>query len=45
LLVDEQASAIELLLHPVGGVVEELVELLFVDGVEELAVDAAMLAG
>ena len=44
-LSDEQAATIQLLLHPVVGVEQELVELLFVDGIEELALDAAMLAG
>ncbi len=44
-LFDEQPTAVELLLHPVVGVQQELVELLFVDGTEELALNASVFVG
>ncbi len=44
-LSEDQTAAIELLLHPVVGIEQELVELLFVDGGEELALNACVFVG
>lgn len=42
---DEQPTAIELLLHPVVWIEQKLIELLFVDGIEELALNAGVFVG